>query len=1296
VPALARRAAELNMPAVAITDHGNLFGAISFYNAMNNAGIKPIVGMEGYLTLGSRFAKAVVSGNQKGTEQGIHHIVILARDETGYKNLVKLSSFAYLEGFHYKPRIDKELLSRYNEGLVILSGCLSGVPNALALQGKLDAAAREAMEFQDIVGKGNYYLEIQRHGVEGQEPVVAAMIELSKKTGIPLVATNDCHYLSHKDHKAHEMLLCIQTGDNIKVPDRFRFHSDQFYLKTAEEMWDIFGHDLPDALKMTMQIAEMCNLTLPKPPGIGYLPAFPVPEGETLDSYFEKIVRAGFAERWQPLQQQPDRKYSYEQYVARLDLEINVIRQMGFSGYFLIVWDFIRYAKERSIPVGPGRGSAAGSLVAYSLKITDLDPLQYELLFERFLNPERVTMPDIDIDFCVRGRAEVINYVSQKYGRENVSQIITFGTMASRAAIKDVGRALDMKYADVEKIAGLIPPPERGRNVSIDDAIKRVPELQQAIKSNPDVAELIDLAKRLEGCARHASIHAAGVVISPKPLHDLVPVYKSPKDEVTTQFALNDLEKTGMLKMDFLALTTLTIIDDCLKMIEADTGERVDLNQIPLDDKPALQLFADGDCDGLFQFESGGMVEVCRKLRPEGLEDLIALNALYRPGPIDSGLIEEFIERRHGRRKVKFDFPELKEVMGSTFGILTYQEQLMAVFQRLANYSLGEADLVRRAMGKKKREELDKHKETFLERAAAKGHDRGKLEKLWTSFEGFADYAFNRCLSGDAQIVDADTGGHATIKQIAKREVSTARTFSFNGSQVVVNDIIEAFETGEKEVVEIETEDGRILRCTLDHKFYTDQGYLPLRDILENNLDIYVSPEVDEYAPRKETCPDSRSLMNTQKTKIIRVTPRGVETTYNMTVCGPHHNYFANGLLTANSHSACYGWLAYQTAYLKAHYPSHFYAAVMSNELGNRDKIVRYINRLRAKGMRILPPDVNNSMEGFTPRGRDIRFGLAAIKGVGQATVQQIIEARTTGGPFHSIFDFAERVDQKVLNKRVFESLIKAGAFDSLGAPRHQLFAAIDQTIEFGGRSQRQREAGQFGLFGGEAGMGKDLEPVLPNVPEWPNEARLAGEKEMLGFYITSNPLDKYAADIAAYADTTTETLDERRASPRVAMAGIVTELSFKTTKKGDRFAIFTLEDQFGSVKVVVWPDVYTRVAPALAPEATVVVKARADFQDSGTSLIAEDVAELSGLKEQLTRLMVVHLQSSAMDAAKVDELYGLLDRYRGECEVMFEVELNGKTVAQVKPNGFVKVKPTTELVNQIESLCGQGRVTLK
>jgi DNA polymerase III subunit alpha len=853
---LSKRLVELGMASAAVTDHGNLFGAISFYTTMKAAGLKPIIGMEAYIARGSRFQKTAMDAPGPGHEgeKGINHLILLAKDYKGYQNLVKLSSLAYTEGYYYKPRIDRELLAAHSEGLIALSACLSGVPQAFLLAGKFDEAARAAVEFQDIMGRGNYFLEIQdHHDIDHQNRIKRDLIELSKKVEIPLVITNDCHYLTAEDYEAHQALICLGTGRTMKqVEDGGKtLHSaytQYHYLRSPEEMWQVFGNELPDALMRTLEIAEMCNLEMPK--GKNYLPFYPVPEGHTVDSYFEKVVREGFEDRCQILRDLSSRgklKYSIEHYHERLNLEIETIKDMGFPGYFLIVWDFIRYAKQKGIPVGPGRGSAAGSLVAYSLLITDVDPIEYDLMFERFLNPERVSMPDIDIDFCVRGRADVINYVSDFYGRQNVSQIITFGTMASRAAIKDIGRVLDMPYVEVERIAKMIPPPVRGRNVSIDEAIKQVPELKRAIETEERVEKLINLAKRLEGCARHASLHAAGVVISPQPIYELVPVYKSSKDEIATQFEMTDLEKTGMLKMDFLGLTTLTIIADCIKSIERETGEKIDLNRISLNDPPALKLFADGGTDAIFQFESDGMKDLCRRMKPEGLEDLAALNALYRPGPIDSGMVDDYIERRHGRRQVRFEIPKLKEVMGNTYGVPVYQEQIMAIFQVLAGYSLGEADLVRRAMGKKKREELDAHKEKFFKQAQERGHELAKLDKLWHSLEGFADYAFNRCLAGDAKIVDADTGEEVTIEQIANEEVDTKRTFSFDGEQVIVNEIIEAFETGEKEVVEIEISDGRTLKCTMDHKFNTDKGYLPLREIIDRGLEIYVSPGVDEY-----------------------------------------------------------------------------------------------------------------------------------------------------------------------------------------------------------------------------------------------------------------------------------------------------------------------------------------------------------------------------------------------------------------------------------------------------------------
>ncbi|MBI3651477.1 MAG: DNA polymerase III subunit alpha [Acidobacteria bacterium] len=843
---LAKRAQETKARAVAITDHGNMFGALSFYNTMKGSGVKPIIGIEAYLSK----SRMTERGESTTGERGRNHIILLAKNLQGYQNLIKITSFSYTEGFYYKPCIDKEFLAAHSEGLICLSACLSGVPSALLLTDKFDEAARRAKEFEDMFGKGNYYLEIQNHQLEEEVgTVIPGMMALSKKTGIPLVATNDCHYLMKEDWRAHDIHVCIGAGKVHTETRRVKYQPEQFFFRTPQEMWMLFGKDLPEALLNTVAIAEMCELELPF--GQNHLPKYRVPEGFTTDSYFAQIARDGLAERWAAIKEKPDRKFDYDDYCARLEREIEVITKMGFPGYFLIVWDFIKYARTSQIPVGPGRGSAAGSLVAYSMRITDIDPLQYELLFERFLNPERVSMPDIDIDFCVHGRQKVIDYVADYYGRDHVSQIATFGTMASKAAIKDVGRALDMPYAEVEKIAKMIPPPVRGRNISIAQAIQDVPELKKAIDADPRVKEVIEIAMRLEGCSRHTSVHAAGVVISPQPLYELVPISKTSRDEITTQYPMNDLEKTGMLKMDFLALTTLTIIEDCLKSIARETGKRIDLANIPLDDKAALQIFVEGKTEAIFQFESDGMKDICRRLKPENLEDLSALNALYRPGPIDSGMIDDFIDRRHGKKKIRYDFPELQDVLGNTMAVIVYQEQIMAVFQRLAGYSLGEADLVRRAMGKKKREELDKHKEKFTKQAMAKGHEKEKLDKLWQSMEGFADYAFNRCLSGATTIVDADSGAPVTLEQIANCEVTTSRTYSYDSEQVFVNEIVEAFATGEQEVVEIETADGRTITCTLEHKFYTDDGYLPLREILEKDLAIYFSQGVEEYAAHR-------------------------------------------------------------------------------------------------------------------------------------------------------------------------------------------------------------------------------------------------------------------------------------------------------------------------------------------------------------------------------------------------------------------------------------------------------------
>ncbi|MDT5294247.1 MAG: polymerase subunit alpha, partial [Acidobacteriota bacterium] len=741
---LAERVNELGMKACAMTDHGNMYGAVSFYKEMKAHDIKPIIGCEVYLAPGHRSDK---SEARRG-EKPYNHMILLAKNREGYHNLVRLTSKAFKEGFYRKPRIDRELLAQFSDGIIGLSGCLSGVPQAHLKNGKLEEAERSAHEFEDILGKGNYFLEIQDHQLDDQIKINKDLIEMSKRSGIPLVATNDAHYLFRDDYEAHDVMLCIGTGKTVNDANRMRFGGPQWYVRSPEEMGQIFSH-IPDAVARTMEIAEMCDLKLPL--GENQLPVYPIPRAEgdiTVDEYFEKVVRLGYEKRraslWDAMIAAGKLKHSLAEYQERISREIAVIKQMGFPSYFLIVWDFIKFAKDRHIPVGPGRGSAAGSLIAYCLEITDVDPIQFDLLFERFLNPERVSMPDIDIDFCVNGRAEVINHVTQLYGRESVCQIITFGTMASKAAIKDVGRALDMPYADVEKIAKLIPAPIRGRNVSITQAIETVPELKHAFESDAQVKKVIDIARRLEGCARHSSVHAAGVVISPKPLEELIPVAVNNKQEFTTQFEMSDLEKTGMLKMDFLGLTTLTIIDQCCRTIKEMHGRDICWSEIPQDDPKTYDLFAKGHTEAVFQFESVGMQEICRKLRPKSLEDLSALNALYRPGPLDGGMVDDFIDRYHGKKPVEYLVPAMEDILKNTYGILVYQEQIMQLAQKLGGYSLGEADLMRRAMGKKKREEMAVHEEKFISGCVKNKIQKKKAREIFRLMAQFADYGFNR------------------------------------------------------------------------------------------------------------------------------------------------------------------------------------------------------------------------------------------------------------------------------------------------------------------------------------------------------------------------------------------------------------------------------------------------------------------------------------------------------------------------------------------------------------------------
>src|ERR1039457_6945987 len=925
--------AEQKMPAVAMTDHGNLFGAVQFYNAARNAGVHPVIGCEVYVS-------------QKGHKtrsdtDRYNHLILLCENQDGYRNLIKLVSTAYLDGFYYKPRIDMDLLNQHSKGLIGMSACLRGHIPETILSDKYDDAKRLALTYADIFGRNNFFLEVQDHHLEQDRRLTPQLNRLSQETGLPLVATNDSHYLRKEDARAHEILLCVQTGKMMSDPNRMHSNSPDFYLKSRDEMMVLFA-ELEDALDRTWDIAQRCHVKLDKVKEP--FPKFDVPPEHSADSYFEYVARQGFEKRRGRLEGMGAKgmlKHDLAEYAERLDREIQMIQKMKFSSYFLIVWDFIRYAKAQGIPVGPGRGSAAGSLVGYAMAITDIDPLQYGLLFERFLNPERVSLPDIDVDFCMNRRGEVIHYVTQKYGREQVAQIITFNTLGARAAIKDVGRSLEMPYAEVERITKMVP---NVLNISLPDAMKMEPGFGEAARKDPRVADVLKVALRLEGLARNCSVHAAGVVISPQPLQELVPLYKTNRDEIVTQFDMNGLDKLQLLKMDFLGLTTLTLIQDAQRLIEKRHGVVIVPEDLPLDDKDTYEIFSKAFTSGVFQFESGGMRDILRRYQPSRLEDLTALNALYRPGPIQGGMVDDFIERKWGRRAVQYDLPELKELLEETYGVIVYQEQVMQISNRLAGYSLGEADLLRRAMGKKKAEAMAKEREHFVEGAVARGFAQRKIEKIFDLMEQFAGYGFNK------------------------------------------------------------------------------------------------------------------------------------------------------------SHSAAYAYLAFVTAYLKAHYPVDFMAALLTSETGNTLKVVKYINECREMGITILPPDVNHSDWSFTPDGQAIRFGLGAVKNLGQSAVEAIGRAREELKSFRSLDQFCEKVDMGAVNRRMLESLIRSGAMDSLAGTRSQKIAALDKAMESGQRAWRDRESGQGGLFGEV--MEEHPDAPLPTVPDFTDKEKLAGEKEMLGNFL--------------------------------------------------------------------------------------------------------------------------------------------------------------------------------------------------
>src|SRR5688572_11964705 len=951
------RAVQLRMPAMAITEHGNMFSSIVFHDQARKRGINPILGCEVYVAPGDRRTKSGTPG------ETANHLVLLAETREGYHNLIKLVSSGYTEGFYYKPRIDKDLLAQHATGLIGLSSCLKGEVATGIRSEQQHRAVQAAAAYRDILGPNNFFLEMQYQGIEEQKLVNIGLQPIAKELNLQLVATNDVHYLRNSDHKPHDILLCIGTGKTVNDTERLKYHGDQFYLKTAEEMAQVFG-DFPEALANTLRIAERCGVDLSGT--VNHLPNFDVPPGFTLDEYFDHVVREGFTERLPRLRELAAAgalRHPLDEYERRLAYEIEMIKRMEYPGYFMIVWDFIRYARERGIPVGPGRGSAAGSLVAYCLRITDVDPIEYDLIFERFLNPERVSLPDIDIDFCERRRSEVIDYVTRKYGRENVAQIITFGTMKARAVVRDVARVMDIPYADADRVAKAVPP---ALDMTLAKALEESPPLKELQAKDERIKELLAVAQRLEGMTRHASVHAAGVVIAPRPLTEFVPLYKSQKDEIVTQWAMKEVERVGLLKMDFLGLSTLTLICDALAEIKRTEGIDLDIDAIPLNDAKTYKLFGDGQTYGVFQFESSGMRELLRKAKPERLDDLIALNALYRPGPLKSGMVDDFISRKQGKTEVKYELSQLAPILGDTYGVIAYQEQVMRIAAVLAGFSMGQSDVLRKAMGKKDPKVMAKQREAFMEGARSNGVNEKKATKIFDLMEYFAGYGFNK------------------------------------------------------------------------------------------------------------------------------------------------------------SHSTTYAWVAYQTGYLKANYPWHFMAALLTIEAANTDKLAMYLGECRELGIPILQPDVNCSELPFTVAKEGVRFGLCAVKNVGEGAVQSILGVRKELGRIDSLFTLCEHVDQRLVNKRPLESLAKAGAFDSMAdgqipVRRARLFAGVDKAIEHGSRAQRNRQNGTVSFFD----LAQDDEaPVaipLPDAVAWTEAQQLAFEKEALGLYMSGHPLERFAEELKTF-----------------------------------------------------------------------------------------------------------------------------------------------------------------------------------
>jgi DNA polymerase-3 subunit alpha len=1589
LPDLMASCAGTGMKSVAVTDHGNMFGVVNFYQEAKKHGIKPIIGFEAYV--------AGEKGMGDKSQRVGNHLVLLAQNETGYRNLRYLSSKAFTEGFYYDPRVDKPLLKGHSEGIIALTACMAGAVPRAVRRGDMDEARREVRDLKAIFGD-RLYLEIQSNALKEQLPVNQGICALAREEGLPLVATADSHYVKREDAKAHEVLMAIASGRTYDDPRRMRHDTEELYIKSPQEMYDALeavtgvGAEWKEAVHNSSLIAQQCNVELNLK--AKYLPKFQVPEGETLDSYLMRRAREGLDQRFAEIAR-TGRRIDADLYRERLERELSVIIGMKFSGYFLIVQDFINWAKRNGIPVGPGRGSGAGSLVAYSLRITDIDPIPYNLLFERFLNPERVSMPDFDIDFCQDRRGEVISYVTEKYGKENVAQIITYGALSAKSAIKDVARVMGLPFAEVNELTRNIPPLIDGHPPTIEKALQHEPKLTQIQEQKPVFKQIIEFARALEGLTRSTGMHAAGVVIGEKPLWEYVPLCRGQNGELVTQFAKDEVELAGLVKFDFLGLTTLTVIDNAVKLINRGRKpeEQLDLALLPLDDKKTYQLISSGDTAGIFQMESSGFTEMVRKLKPSVFEDIIAAGALYRPGPLDSGMVDIFINRKHGRERVVYPHPKLEPILKDTYGVIVYQEQVMQIAQVLAGYSLGRADLLRRAMGKKKAEVMAQERGGFVEGCRANGIAEKLANDIFDLMERFAAYGFNKCVVGSTEIVDASSGERTTIEALYRNPRSFYIHALGDDGKLRARRVTDVVSNGPKLVFEVRTSLGRRIVATDNHPFRTLNGWTevgslqvgdriaaprrlmsaaqqrwprheiiclagllsegntchptslyfynnrevliddfaqaaarfpnslarisaqagrrcmyvcvntgprgrlltdgnaalaarpmksgafewarslgilgvkatakkvppPVFELADQDLELFLgrlwagdgfiagrgnnhvpfyatsSPELacdvqalllrlgivsglhrkvfkyrgterpaftvhllgdgsietflERVAPHclgreeqvgqlrayvasvarhtsKDTIPadvrrwvaDARKergwtwgeleqrsgvcareltgkgshvkrgferatiarladALGSEKLaaiagsdiywdRIVSIEPKGVEETYDLTVEGDH-NFVADGLIVHNSHSAAYGLITYQTAFLKTHYPVEFMAALLTSEKDNTDKVVAHIAEARADGITVLPPDANGSDLAFgvapdpaKPGKQLIRFGLGAIKGVGENAIEAILAARSKA--FAGLFDFCARIDSRKINKKVLEALVTAGAFDFTGKPRKALFESIEAAVQQGASAQKDRESGQFGLFGGGAkGADEPPEERVLGKEEWGERERLSLEKQALGFYISGHPLARYAEDVKRFATHSCGTLAAARGFEKVAVAGIVQGWRERLTKTGKKIAFAVLEDLTGARDLVIYEDAIQKYEALLKGDEPVLVRgmvrlaekfgaeaAQQPEAEPSPEIKVEEVSRLADVRAAKATRVELKLSAEQATSERLAELKALFGKYPGSCSTSLSIVLPGEAETRIALKG-TRVAPSDDLLAAVDRLFG-------